>query len=49
MKKYYCPVCGTELEQGQYEFDYNTGNLHVVNCPTCTDSEGMTVATEMED
>ena len=46
MSKYYCPMCGTELEQGQYEFDPNTGNLHVVHCPNCYDSEGMVVHDE---
>ena len=43
MSKYYCPMCGTELEQGQYDFDPNTGDLHVTNCPNCSDSEGMRV------
>jgi hypothetical protein len=42
--KYYCPQCGTELKQGQYNFDENTGNLHVCCCPNC-DCEGEVVVT----
>lgn len=41
--KHYCPVCGAELKQGQYEYNHDTGNIHVVNCPECSDSEGMVV------
>ena len=48
--KHYCPVCGAELEQGQYEYNYETGNIHVVHCPECSDSEGMVVSdTEKSD
>ena len=43
MSKYYCPICGSELEHGQYAFDEVSGNLCVVNCPNCTESEGMVV------
>lgn len=33
--KYYCPACGAELEQGQYSYDYDSGNLYVEDCPEC--------------
>ena len=43
MRKYYCPACGAELEQGQYEYNYDSGELHVVDCPDCNGSVGMVV------
>ena len=30
-----CPECGTRLEQGEYEYDYDSGHTRVVNCPEC--------------
>lgn len=43
---YFCPICGTELKQGNYGYDENTGCIHVENCPNCTDGNGMTVNTQ---
>lgn len=32
---YHCPKCGARLEQGDYEYDYDSGRLIVVSCPEC--------------
>lgn len=32
---HYCPECGCELEQGEYEYDYESGKLVVCHCPDC--------------
>ncbi len=32
---YYCPECGELLEQGDYYYDYISGNLYVEHCPNC--------------
>lgn len=30
-----CPHCGETLEQGDYEYDYESGELRVAHCPNC--------------
>ena len=47
MEKYFCPICGCELKQGQYEFDGDTADLHVVYCSECGESDGMKVHDSM--
>lgn len=44
--KYYCPQCGTELQQGEYRYDYDSGNLLVEHCPNC---DCMDRAVKMEE
>lgn len=46
--QYVCPQCGEPLEQGQYEFDYETAQLRVVCCPGCG-CEGEVVKTEEDE
>ena len=36
--KYYCPLCGHEFEQGEYEYNYETAHTDF-HCPFC-DWEG---------
>lgn len=43
MSKYYCPACGAELEQGQFEFNYESGDMCLTKCPNGCDCEGMRV------
>lgn len=31
---YICPDCGHEFQQGEFEYNYNFGNLEF-NCPDC--------------
>lgn len=45
--KCYCPQCGVELEQGEYYYDYDSGELIVENCPECGCS-GMIVETDKD-
>lgn len=45
---YYCPVCGEVLEEGQYEYDYETGDIRVTHCPWCGE-EGSVVETDEEE
>lgn len=32
--RYFCPNCGHAFEQGEWEYNYNTGELDFV-CPDC--------------
>ena len=32
---YKCPECDEILEQGDYEYDYNSGNLVMTECHCC--------------
>ena len=45
---YYCPICGEELHQGDYEYDYDYGELYVCECPNCGCS-GEKVVTEDDE
>ena len=36
-ERFFCPICGTELKQGQYEFDYDLGDIYTAGCPECGD------------
>lgn len=47
-QNFYCPKCGQKLEQGEYAYNENTGNVHIECCPSCGE-EGSVVKLEDDD
>lgn len=44
-----CPICGWELEQGEYELDERTGFILTKCCPNCGDIGSIVIDKEQAD
>lgn len=47
--EYYCPECGEPLEQGQYYYDYESGETYVEHCHNCGCEGVLVVNAETHD